>query len=211
MLAPVSDDDPTIEEMSIQPYWEWPDKKLKGSDDISAIYHAVGIALTYWELVEEMYARLFAHLVESPSDAAKRAYGSIISASGRHDALEAASVIFFGDRRSDVGFSVCRKYLKARRLASARRNEIAHGMATHYSTPAEPQHGAFLVPPFYNTGKTEAYVDPDDDDPLAVFKGKYRVDADDISTFSVKIQRLYRVAESYVYELGVRFPRRPSV
>jgi hypothetical protein len=51
------------------------------------IYIAVGKALSQWERAEDGFAILFEILVESKSEAAIRAYGSITNSAGRREAL----------------------------------------------------------------------------------------------------------------------------
>lgn len=113
------------------------------------IHYAVGKALSSWEMVELTMARLFGVLVESQSVAALRSYGSIISARGRRQALEAAGTVYFWKNNLehflDDFITICGHY----EGASWRRNNIAHGVAGIVIDPAGIILGCFLIPPPY--------------------------------------------------------------
>ena len=131
----------------------------KGDQDLNSIYTQVGRALSMWEGVEENLARLFALVLgvdayDQPSPAAK-AYGAILTASGRIEMLKAASETYFWEdkkTRQEVS-DLLNKCIKC----AARRNEIAHGVCYSMKfTFLEEEYGDegfYLVPPFYNTEK----------------------------------------------------------
>lgn len=142
-------------------YWDRPSRAEQGDAEIKEIYAAVGMALSQWETLETLLSGLFALVTEArESQAAQRAYGSIISSSGRCEALRAAGDVFFNDRvKNSVGWEVFGELVNNVRDAASRRNEIAHGVAT--TLPGGK--GAFLVPADYATKKVKARSSADED------------------------------------------------
>lgn len=135
--------------------WKRPAPGDQGDATEDAIYLAVGRALSRWELVDNFMARLFATLVNSPSQASARAFGSVVSPQGRREMVENAGEIYFDDpnrHKHDAG--VLGKLLKNYGEAASRRNDIAHGIAAEITDGAKPKLGWFLVPPDYNSKRT---------------------------------------------------------
>src|SRR4051812_41171572 len=81
--------------------WQRPALSAQGDATEDEIYLSVGRALSRWELVDNFMARLFATLVNSPSQASARAFGTVVSPQGRRDMLEKAGEVYFDnqDRR----------------------------------------------------------------------------------------------------------------
>jgi hypothetical protein len=57
--------------------------------------------------------------------------------------------------------------------------------------------GAFLMPPSYNTGRTTAFADPLEADPLYFTRAKYRYVSEDIRNFGQKFQTLNHLIFNY--------------
>ncbi len=80
--------------------WDVPPTPAYGDSHEDAISIAVGRALTAWEFLEEELAEIFAIMVNAEMAdlervPAIRAYGSVITARGRADMLEAAAEAYF--------------------------------------------------------------------------------------------------------------------
>lgn len=184
-------------------YWKRPTEILMGDSDSKAIFQAVGQALTYWEMVEEAFAGLFAALIESPSIAAARAYGAIASAGGRRDVLREAATTFFLhykiDQDSRDDFEIVMDHLAR---ASGIRNEIAHGMVVHFK-PIGSDNGVFLTAPLYNSLKT--FVARNDAVPVEAVEtdknifvhAKYKYTSEQINAFGGKFTILHQMAHGY--------------
>jgi hypothetical protein len=146
-------------------------KSKKGAVSDKLIYIAVGHALSNWERVESAAAALFAHFVESKSIAAQRAYGSITGARARQAALSEASETYFllrqtmwsREARDKVSaMKECsEKLIHNYGGASARRNDIAHGVAQDLSGATSKQLSWYLVAPNYQSQRTANWI-PDD-------------------------------------------------
>lgn len=136
-------------------HWKRPPPQGRGDASRDEIYLGVGYCLSSWEFLETCFAHLFARFVESDSWAAARAYGSIASNNGRREALEkAAEVYFFLRPVKDEDQQYFGKLMRHFRESAARRNEIAHGMVVGFEVDSHGV-GAFLVPPNYNSRKTQ--------------------------------------------------------
>lgn len=133
--------------------WAVPPLCTVGDEDIDLLYASVGRSLTRWEQLEANLSLMFAYIIEPKegSEEARRAYGSIATFRGRAEMLLAAAAVRFaadtgpvhGDIKSLVNLLTSR--------ASARRNEIAHGVV-QYTDPAGTRR-YLLVPPWYATAK----------------------------------------------------------
>jgi hypothetical protein len=185
-------------------HWDFGQPKDKGAPDPNRLFMAVGAALTSWEALEFIFASLFQTLVESKSPASHRVYGSIASARGRRDALEAAAEIFFERKKVDNEEQAAfRSLIKHFVHAASRRNEIAHGVACEV-----PPGGTFLIPAPYNTNKTHAFP-KDDDGEWGRIRAKYRYTTEDIDLFNRRTNELFTATASYVQYLGKTYPIAP--
>jgi hypothetical protein len=134
--------------------WHPPTRKLPstsnlGEESPSILHDAVGRALSRWEHLDSECIKLFQLFCETPRFAACRAYGTILGARARADALEAAAEVFF-EKRDQAELSDVLSVLRAYKVASTYRNNIAHGIAVQ---PHE--HRYFLCPPSYVQKKFE--------------------------------------------------------
>jgi hypothetical protein len=119
------------------------------------IFVAVGSALNAWEGMEMDLALLFHALIEAPSGAAYRAYGTIQGAEGRRNAIEAAAVSFFRFRQDPLlaqVFSLTNSYSNT----APYRNNIAHSITLELGlkseeTGQEVKPGCYLLPHFHAT------------------------------------------------------------
>ena len=125
-----------------------PSASHKGEATFEVIHASVGGALSQWEFVETVCLKLFQLFCETPSLAACRAYGTIISGAGRIQALEAASVEFFR-RRGEPYPEDLTALLRAAQKGGGFRNKIAHGVATGCRDEAGASYGYYHMPASY--------------------------------------------------------------
>jgi hypothetical protein len=132
------------------PAREEPSRQRRGEISTDRIYLAVGRAMSRWEHAESALIKLFQLLCESESLAVCRAYGSIVSAAGRSEALLAASLEFYA-RRELLPPIELTSLIKAFGVAGGFRNKIAHGIVTGCDAPDGEHLGYYLMPPSYTT------------------------------------------------------------
>jgi hypothetical protein len=127
----------------------------EGEAQADSIHLAVGRALHTWELMESALARIFGALVQSRAEGALRAYGSVVSFSGRKDMLTMAFECY--PKKDDPIASAFPNLLDEIKEFSARRNEIAHGIAkefySHEFGKQPTSRGSYLVAPWYGSKK----------------------------------------------------------
>lgn len=127
-----------------------PSKRRRGEATTEPIYLAVGKATSRWEHAESAFIKLFQLLCESHSLAVCRAYGCIVSAAGRAEALNAAAVEFFERRKLKTPDELT-SLIRAFGEAGGYRNKIAHGIASGCSSEDGEHLGYYLMPPSYAT------------------------------------------------------------
>ncbi|MDZ4372426.1 MAG: hypothetical protein U1C74_13525 [Phenylobacterium sp.] len=130
-----------------------------GDDELYTTFGAVGAALTSWELFEAHLSLIFAAVVGGgiqPS-AATRAYGSVVSFSGRLSMLRAAADMYFAENPESAALAVeLQEITKEAHRAGTRRNEIAHGVVQATGPGMTFLRGKFLLyPAYYTTSKRE--------------------------------------------------------
>jgi hypothetical protein len=202
-------------------HWTRGKKNGSGAASNKLIHMAVGHALSNWEHVEAAISMLFSYFVETRTIAAARAFGSINGARARESAIRQASETFFKLRkhahRKDKTVSAeiktaekCASHLiRNYGLASARRNDFAHGIALELSLKKAEQPAWFLIAPNHNSRKTSNWIEDDFilrartglqlSDPKAYFEYNkfYRKNADyvfglqEIKVFAGKFAHLY--------------------
>lgn len=175
-----------------------------GDSDADATFRAVGLALTNWELAETDLATLFSMLSGATDvgafNAIRRAFGAIESSAGRRKAIEAAAEIYFSHDWKDSAVSgPFNGLMAAFRDASARRDEIAHGIVHALSVNNE-QLGCFLYPAEYNTQRTHAWM-AGDGDPFDFKRAAYRYTAGDIVEYARKFGELGGRVLSYTVSI----------
>ncbi len=121
--------------------------------DIDDIYRAVGEALSEWERLEFACLELYIALLASKNLGAGQGYGSVVAFSGRIELLKTAFAAFpytdqpgFADEFVGLGALLT----EIDRL-SARRNEIAHGVASDVTIGG--RRGFLLLHAGYATNK----------------------------------------------------------
>jgi hypothetical protein len=125
----------------------------KGDSNSQDTYAAVGAALSSWETSGTMFGALYGAFVK-PTGAntiALRAYGAILAPSSRHDMITEAAEAYFAGVGDAALHERVKKLLKLYRSASARRNEIAHGVVMGRGKPLK----FFLVPGIFASRKRE--------------------------------------------------------
>lgn len=191
----------------IHDYWVAPLPKDFGDESNEPVFKSVGYALTTWEQIETILSRMFQLFVESNSDAAMRAFGSISSASGRREALDMAAEIYASKKKQLFPVDDFKLLMKHIGQASVRRNEIAHGIATSFNLDGK-SHGFFLVPASYLSRKNEArtldwwkqIASSTNEDQFSVFGSKYRYTSTDIDHFSNLFDQLLKQANGLYFE-----------
>jgi hypothetical protein len=196
-------------------FWKDPEPKKTGDQEPDAIYRAVGEFLSKWESLEQTFAFLFQRFVEG-SHAAKRAYGAITANQGRRKAIEAAAEAYFVmDRpaRKDLRDRFDRLMTHFEKAAS-KRNNIAHAIVSQFSADGVP-HGSFLIPPEYNSNKTNLFPDPKKAavDPLSVL-ATYRFTSADIREFTERVVVFQTAAMEYAthgWEWDLKFQMKKRI
>lgn len=188
----------------------WPSPILKfkdiGSNSREQIFLCVGRALTQWEIIESILGFLFSHLVESQSNAAQRAYGTISNTSGRRTAIENAAEIFH-DRHYKFPIGELKLLMAHYGKAASYRNRIAHGLATEHTDEKGISKGVFLVPSFFSSKHRSAQtyefwkkVEEAEND-FDVFGYSYRYTHEDIDFFNSKFEELSKMINQFYGEL----------
>lgn len=129
----------------------------EGDCDPFAIYAAVGMALSQWEMLESVFAEIYAELLSNKShihrEAAKSSYGMVQGSSVRTKMLKEVTRIVFLDpplsSQTDLSEQILALIKEMEKLSSVR-NNIAHGCVVSYTLNNQPQ-GNFVVPSYYNS------------------------------------------------------------
>ena len=126
-----------------------------GDSDFDSLYPAVGKALNNWEHAEGSLAHLFGTIIRPSrnSYAARRAYGSIVTARGRKEMLESVAAVFFRNFQDEAAEKKTKTLLTHYQDAAARRNELAHGIVGGDKDDDGKFLGYFVVPSAWNTNK----------------------------------------------------------
>jgi hypothetical protein len=170
--------------------WDIPPPPQIGEASEDITFTSVGRALTRWEEFEVVFASLFSALVatEDSNAAAIRAYGSVITFRGRAEMVRAAAEVQFSLFRNSALEKGFRAFVnELTNHASARRNEIAHGVVR--VTPiikdytVVPQY--FLYPPYYASNKLQLNrIDSSDGRQMAWYEPKYIYSSVEINQFA---------------------------
>jgi hypothetical protein len=179
--------------MSMNPNnpWDRPPPVIVGDVDNNITYAAVGRALSNWEAFEGYMSLIFSVIVGAGHDslAASRAYGSVVSFNGRHEMLVAAAEAYFSNY-TDANLQISlAAILKEAKLASPRRNEIAHGIVQPISG-GHPSITYALVPAYYATNKRNLDRSP-----------KYAYSSVEIMSFGHKFNGLAEPASDFLTDL----------
>lgn len=141
-----------------------------GSKTEDSVHLAVGRALSMWENTEEAFSHLFGYFLRPRGNSfgARRAYASITTPRNRSAMLLEAATVFFRDFPSGTLERELRDLITLYGNATARRNDIAHGLAISGPQPqfagyylAAAMHSAKrkidLASPYYYTDKNIDY------------------------------------------------------
>jgi hypothetical protein len=118
--------------------WDIPPFPKKGDENAGVLYEAIGHALSEWNKFEETLATIFASLVTGQqTEAAERAYGSVVSFSGRIEMIKAAleGFLFHVPESAEHLKKPLTDMLREALQFSGRRNEIAHGVVQENRPP----------------------------------------------------------------------------
>ncbi len=194
-----------------QEYWKRPAGKPRGESDVNAIFLSVGIALSRWEAVEQLFSWLFGYFVESPAQAATRAYGIVTANHSKRAMMDEAAQVFFRLRRAGEEFSKpLEKLLAHYGQAASRRGDIAHGMVMTFDVGGENL-GSFLVPPVYNSRNTRAFAPQPVADNFTFSTVKYRYTSEEISQFTMMFNDLQQETMKYFGRLAKKYPQSQTV
>lgn len=128
-----------------------------GDKSKTPIFTAVGQALNSWEHVEGQIASLYGALLgTSIPIGAIRAYGAIATFNARQSMVNAASAALFHHRKNDALRDAVKYILEnVCKDASARRNEIAHGIVIKRAGRGGSSGGYFLTAGLYSSLKRD--------------------------------------------------------
>lgn len=163
--------------------------------------------MSRWEAVEETFSSLFAYFVQSPAQAAARAYGAVIGNQSRRQMIEEASEVFLRMHRAEQQFAgPLGRLLDHYSNGASRRNDVAHGYVMNIQVASQDL-GHFLIPPFYNSRNTRAFVSQPISDNLTFSTAKYRYTSEDIARFTAMFNELQHEALKYFAQLAAAFPQ----
>jgi hypothetical protein len=153
------------------------------------IHLAAGRAIHQWEVVEHYLGALFGDLLGTTIPVgALRAYGAMSGFSARQQMLSQAAEAFFyyaPNEGLQVEFNRIVKSLCVN--ASARRNEIAHGLVVSQNKGAGESY--FLVPSFHSTKKRSFAAEPAyqyTSKEIEIFTRKFRLLAGEVHRLSTE-------------------------
>ncbi|MBY0300040.1 MAG: hypothetical protein K2X71_29055 [Methylobacterium sp.] len=128
-----------------------------GDKSKTPIFTAVGQALNSWEHVEGQIASLYGVLLgTSIPVGAIRAYGAIATFNARQSMVNAASAALFHYQKNDTLRDAIKYTLEnVCKDASARRNEIAHGIVIKRARGSGSSGGYFLTAGLYSSLKRD--------------------------------------------------------
>jgi hypothetical protein len=114
------------------PFNQRPEKAANCDPEAAKIYEAVGRCLSQWELCESGFANVYATLIKPPSSyPAFRSFGAVLSARGRRSLIEEAADVFWNSFPGGSLQTSLKDLLNLYIDASARRNDVAHGITQH--------------------------------------------------------------------------------
>ena len=185
-------------------YWKKPslDEVMNGDDSIDLIFHAIGSALTQWEVLENnlfsMYM-MFCELESASSyNAIRRSFGTIESSAARRIAIIEAAKIYFGEEEYSRGSAKqFKKIFEAHEAATKRRNDIAHGVAHGFTINNESK-GFFLFPASYNSGRNTTFMVSDGSANAPYLTETYRYTSSNIYSFTKKFGELSNLSMNFL-------------
>jgi hypothetical protein len=180
-----------------------PSSTRKGEQETSAIYTAVGNALSRWEHMESGLTRLFQLLCETPGFAACRAYGTIESSYTKAGMLRAAMKAFFANREpfDKENHDAVNALLSAYQVAQQYRNNIAHGIAVGFFLSDGTHSWYFLCPPSYASKKVER-IDPRE---VYLLGAAYWYKAQDIDYYAKRFEELLAETMRLIQDVNKKY------
>lgn len=130
-----------------------------GDSDPRTLVPLIGEITTTWEGTEIAYSYFYATILKPTgytSPAARRAYGSIISANSRKGMIESAAEVFFHLFPSATLEQETTDLLSMYSSAASRRNDIAHGVIMNSKFGS----GWYLEANTYSTKRDMAFTSP---------------------------------------------------
>lgn len=203
---------PPLDIPPVGDYWTPPKPSLEGDATRDPLFLAVGKALNNWENAEGHFASLFSLFIGAQTVAAGRVYGTILSTSGRSQALrEASQLAFLKVHASKAYTDAWARLANHYSAASQRRNEITHGHVRLLieGTPAKIL-GAYLMAPFHNTQYTAPPIGVKTKKKgLDTFGSTYMYTSANIERFAEKFDKLTEWAGLFRVYYAREYPRRP--
>jgi hypothetical protein len=164
------------------------------------ILYAVGKALSAWEHSERMFARIFSKLVHPNGSgfAAQRTYGEILATVTRRQMIESAAEIFFRNFPNEAAEKELTRLMQIYDSASARRNDLAHGIAGGDDNDAG-ETWCFLVPNTWGSKLRDLHL-----------KIAYRYSSKQIEVYEQAFFALGARASKVVTDLDTTYRRAPE-
>lgn len=173
-----------------------------GDPEETALFTAVGTALTAWEKLDQVQARVFGILVGSRRGAAVAAYGTIIVSSGRSEMVDTAARVVLSEN-IDLLNELTDLLGEIGKLIG-RRNDIAHGVVSHFEEYVDgalsKDRGHFLVPASYATRK-RARPEPGPEAPMTML-GKYAYTSAQVMAYAEHFNAYYLRLVRLMHRIG---------
>lgn len=165
----------------------------KGNQHQEEIFTAVGQSLSAWAMIEYNISRIYGAILQTRSLAADRSLAALMAFGGRLDVVRAAlTVTLTKDGAQTEMRDTVKSFLATAQIASARRNEIAHGHVVGF-----PLGGGkfdwFLVPQYISPTKH----------PLPAGEPKYRFNSEIVLRYSDQFHYL----AIHMLDLSLRIQR----
>jgi hypothetical protein len=171
--------------------WDRVESLDVGDASAQTIYLNVGIALSWFEVLQVRMTWLFQLIVEAPGSLALgRAFGTLESVPPRAAMIrEAAKISFMNDPASRDKVV---EFMTQFEALSHRRNEIAHGYVSQLTHNGQEK-GNFLHPGSHMTKRNTTFLQVDRD-PL----GDYRYTAAQIGYYTQEFRRLGGEVQDFI-------------
>jgi hypothetical protein len=143
----------------LNPFQPRPPILLVGDADPRTLVPLIGQITTSWENAEIGYSYIYSTLLNPVRDsqAARRAYGSIISAVSRKATIESAAEVFFHKFPNETLEEETAHLLNVYIAGASRRNDVAHGVITN---GIAPRTGWFVESNFYSNKRDIDFKSP---------------------------------------------------
>jgi hypothetical protein len=176
--------------------WDLPAPEPKGDDNDVAIYHAVGVACTEFEMLQNHLTTLFCRLVRLDSLAIRRAYGTLESVPNKTQMARYAAMVTLEGHKELLGRT--ETLLTEVENFSHRRNDIVHAEVS-WLMVEDVAKGVYLMPGDHVTKKTS----------LAPKEGEwwnYRLTAAQVIALSKEFRRVGTAVQVLATDINSNFP-----